>query len=273
MNSTSDIQDNRPIVLCFSGLDPSGGAGIQADIEALFSIGCHCAPVITCDTVQDTRNVIDMMPGDPSRIVAQARAVLEDMPVAAIKTGLTGSIPVIEVIHTLLHDYPDIPVVVDPVLNAAGGYDFGADTLVDAYRSLLLPQCLVTTPNSPELEQLARHSDSLDAAASELLDLGCAHVLLTGTHLPAERVSNRLYTEHQSVRTYDWPRLPHEYHGSGCTLAAALAGFLAHGSSVGEASLQAQEYTWHALEAGWRPGCGQWVPGRAFWHQKSSGNG
>jgi hydroxymethylpyrimidine/phosphomethylpyrimidine kinase len=271
MHPTSDIQGNRPIVLCFSGLDPSGGAGIQADIEALYSIGCHCAPVITCTTVQDTRNVIDMTPGDPSQIIAQARAVLEDLPIAAIKTGLTGSIPVIEVIHTLLRDYPHIPVVADPVLNAAGGYDFGADTLVDAYRSLLLPQSLITTPNSPELEQLARHSDSLDAAASELLDLGCEHVLLTGTHLPEERVSNRLYTEHQPVITYEWPRLPHEYHGSGCTLAAALAGFLAHGCSIPEASRQAQEYTWHALEVAWRPGCGQWIPERGFWHHRNNG--
>lgn len=269
MNQLADNQGKQPVVLCFSGLDPSGGAGIQADIEALFSIGCHCAPVITCMTVQDTRNVIDMSPGDPTQIIAQARAVLEDMPVAAIKTGLTGSIEVIEVIHTLLRDYPDIPVVIDPVLNAAGGYDFGADTLVEAYRSLLLPLGLVTTPNSPELEHLTHNSDSLDAAASELLDLGCNHVLLTGTHLPEDRVSNRLYTEHLPAHVIEWPRLPHEYHGSGCTLASALAGFLAHGCSVREASRQAQEYTWHALEAAWRPGCGQWIPGRGFWHRRN----
>ncbi len=264
------VTDNRrPVVLCFSGLDPSGGAGIQADIEALFSVGCHCAPVITCTTVQDTRNVIDVGPGEPARIVAQARAVLEDMPVAAIKTGLTGSIPVIEVIHTLLKDYPDIPVVVDPVLKAAGGYDFGADTLVDAYRSLLLPLATIITPNSLELEQLSHSADSLDAAASELLDLGCHHVLLTGTHLPDELVSNRLYTEHQPVRAYEWPRLPHEYHGSGCTMASALSGFLAHGCSLDEACLQAQKYTWHTLEAAWRPGCGQHVPERGYWGRGS----
>lgn len=262
---------DRPVVLCFSGLDPSGGAGIQADIEALFSTGCHCAPVITCSTVQDTRNVIDVAPGDPSRIVAEARAVLEDMPVAAIKTGLTGSIPVIEVVHTLLRDYPDLPVVVDPVLKAAGGYDFGADTLVDAYRSLLLPLATIITPNSPELEQLARNADGLDAAASELLDLGCGHVLLTGTHLPEDEVSNRLHTTHRTAEVFRWPRLPHEYHGSGCTLASALAGYLAHGVPVQEACRQAQDYTWHSLQSAWRPGCGQWIPGRGYWQQREPG--
>ncbi len=262
-----DFPDNpkRPVVLCLSGLDPSGGAGIQADIEALFSAGCHCAPVITALTVQDSRNVIESQACDPALIVRQARAVLEDLPVKAVKLGLAGSVGMLEVIHTLLRDYPQLPVIADPVLKASGGHDFGSKGLIEAYRNLILPLATVITPNSEELDQLANTSDSNDAAASELLDTGCRHVLLTGTHLNEEQVINRLYTQHSPVKRYTWPRLPEVYHGSGCTLAASLAGFLAHGVTVHEAVLQAQQYTWNALDNADRPGLGQFMPNRAWW--------
>lgn len=260
----------RPAVLCLSGLDPSGGAGIQADIEALFSAGCHCAPVITALTVQDTHNVLESQACDPALIVRQARAVLEDLPIKAIKLGLAGSVGMLEVIHTLLRDYPNLPVVADPVLKASGGHDFGSTGLIDAYKNLILPLATVITPNSEELDQLATTSDSHDAAAAELLDHGCRHVLLTGTHLNEKEVINRLYTEHAPVKPYSWPRLPGVYHGSGCTLAAAMAGFLAHGVTVPEAAFQAQHYTWHTLEAGYRAGCGQYIPNRAYWSLEQS---
>ncbi len=262
-----NTNETRPTVLCFSGLDPCGGAGIQADIEALFSAGCHAAPVITAQTVQDTRNIIKVVPCDPMLVIEQARAVLEDIPVQAFKIGLISSAEMMEVIHTLLQDYPDIPVVVDPVLKAGGGFSLSSDELVRAFHTLLLPLAHVITPNSYELDQLATSSDTLDAGAIELLDTGCRHVLLTGTHLNESKVINRLYTQHQPVRCFEWPRLPHEYHGSGCTLAASLAGFLAHGFSMHEAVMQAQHYTWHALEAGLRFGCGQHMPDRGYWHQ------
>lgn len=265
--SLQNNSPSHPIVLCLSGLDPSGGAGIQADIEALFSAGCHTAPVITAQTVQDTRNILKVVPSDAMLLIEQARAVLEDMPIHGIKIGLICNTEVMEVVHTLLSDYPDIPVVLDPVLKAGGGYTLGDEELIDAFRTLLLPLATVVTPNSHELEQLATSSDSIDASAAELLETGCTHVLLTGTHLNEEKVVNRLYTRHQAVRSFEWQRLPHEYHGSGCTLAASLAGFLAHGFSIHEAVLQAQHYTWHALKHGLRPGCGQHIPDRGYWHR------
>lgn len=258
----------RPIVLCLSGLDPSGGAGIQADIEALFSVGCHAAPVITALTVQDTRNIIKVVDCDPLLIVEQARAVLEDMPVRAVKIGLINSRTMMEVIHTLLQDYADLPVVVDPVLKAGGGYSLSNQELVTAFRTLLLPRATIITPNSYELAELTNQSDNLDASAAELLDTGCQHVLLTGTHLDEQQVVNRLYSEHLQMRSQSWPRLQGEFHGSGCTLAAALAGFLAHGFSVNEAVSQAQHYTWHTLKHATRPGCGQLVPHRGYWQQQ-----
>jgi hydroxymethylpyrimidine/phosphomethylpyrimidine kinase len=254
-----------PVVMCFSGLDSTGGAGVQADIEAIASMGCHAAPVVTALTVQDTHQVISYTPVDISLLIAQARAVLEDIPVAAIKIGMVGNVPVIEAIHSLLTDYPDIPVVLDPVLAGGGGGELSNDQVIDAMTRLLLPQVTVLTPNSIEARALAPEADTLDACGQQLLDMGCEFVLLTGTHEKAEHVENRLYGSRRLLETFSWERLPNSYHGSGCTLAAAIAGLLAHGLEPFTATHEAQEYTWEALRNGYRIGMGQLLPNRLFW--------
>ena len=251
--------------MCFSGLDSTGGAGIQADIEAIASMGCHAAPVVTALTVQDTQRVIDYTPVDANVLIAQARAVLEDMPVMAIKIGMLGDVSVIEAIHTLLTDYPNLPVVLDPVLAGGGGGELSNEPVVNAITRLLLPQTTVLTPNSPEARILAPEADTLDACGQDLLDKGCEFVLLTGTHEEAEHVENRLFGNHRLLETFTWERLPHSYHGSGCTLAAAIAGLLAHGLEPFTAIHEAQEYTWEALRNGYRVGMGQLLPNRLFW--------
>lgn len=265
MSATPDLNTYKPNVLCFSGLDPSGGAGIQADIEALFSAGCHCLPVVTALTVQDTHNVLACHSVPPTLLIEQARAVLEDMPVAAIKIGLLGSSATAEVIHSILRDYPEVPVVLDPILRAGGGFDFSAQELRTAMRNLLIPLCTVVTPNTVELRLLTSAAASDEACANALLDMGCTHVLLTGTHADSPNVINQLYTRHQPPLRQEWPRLSGEYHGSGCTLAASLAAHIAHGLEVVDAARRAQHYTWNALEAAQRPGHGQSLPDRAFW--------
>lgn len=259
----------KPVVLCFSGLDSTGGAGIQADIETLFSIGCHCAPVVTALTVQNTQNVISSSPCDPALLIQQSRAVLEDMPVAAFKIGLLGSIEAIEVVHTLLKDYASIPVILDPVLSAGGGFDFSDQDYVEALRNLLLPLTTILTPNTVEARKLAANADNPDACANELFDLGVDHVLVTGTHAQTEAVENRLFSPHQEITQFNWPRLEHSYHGSGCTLAAAIAGYTAHGLSVRDAIQQAQRFTWESLSHGQRAGFGQHLPDRSFWNKHS----
>jgi len=265
VSATPDLNTHKPNVLCFSGLDPSGGAGIQADIEALFSAGCHCLPVVTALTVQDTHNVLACHSVPPTLLIEQARAVLEDMPVAAIKIGLLGSSATAEVIHSILRDYPEVPVVLDPILRAGGGFDFSAQELRTAMRNLLIPLCTVVTPNTVELRLLTSAAASDEACANALLDMGCTHVLLTGTHADSPNVINQLYTRHQPPLRQEWPRLSGEYHGSGCTLAASLAAHIAHGLEVVDAARRAQHYTWNALEAAQRPGHGQSLPDRAFW--------
>ena len=254
-----------PVVLVFAGHDPSGGAGIQADIEALASQGCHAATVITALTVQDTRDVQDFRPLDAVELIAQARAVLEDMPVAAFKLGMLGSVENIEAIHTILNDYPEIPVVFDPVLASGGGTGLGGPELIEAMQVLLLPMTTVLTPNSPEARALARGADTLDACALSLLDAGTDYVLVTGTHEDSRHVDNRLYHEDRLLETFTWERLPGSYHGSGCTLASSLAGLLARGLDPFAAAHEAQDYTWNALRQGYRPGLGQQLPNRLFW--------
>jgi len=254
-----------PVVMCFAGLDSTGGAGVQADIEAIASMGCHAAPVVTALTVQDTQQVMEYTPVDAGILIAQARAVLEDIPVAAIKIGMLGDVPVIEAIHTLLTDYPNIPVVLDPVLAGGGGGELSNDLVIEAIIRLLLPQTTVLTPNSIEARALAPEADTLDACGQELLDKGCEFVLLTGTHEEAEHVENRLFGNRRLLETFTWERLPHSYHGSGCTLAAAIAGLLAQGLEPFTAIHEAQEYTWEALRNGYRVGMGQLLPNRLFW--------
>jgi hydroxymethylpyrimidine/phosphomethylpyrimidine kinase len=254
-----------PVVLSIAGHDPTGGAGIQADIEALLSVGCHAATVITCLTVQDTRDVIQMVPVAEQFVLAQIRAILEDVPVAAIKIGLLGSAETAEAIHSVLVDYPNLPVVLDPVLSAGGGAALSDEGVLESIRGHLLQCTTVVTPNSREARRLAPAADNLDACAMALLEMGADFALITGAHEPERQVINRLYGGNRVLDKYVWERLPAEYHGSGCTLAAAIAGLLAQGSEPRTAIQQAQRYTWKSLDRGYRIGMGQHVPNRLFW--------
>jgi hydroxymethylpyrimidine/phosphomethylpyrimidine kinase len=261
----SSQQSAVPVVMVFSGNDPSGGAGIQADIEALISHGCHAAPVITALTVQDTQDVIGYTPLDGGLIVEQARAVLEDMPIAAFKLGLLASSEAVEAVHSILRDYPDIPVVMDPVLASGSGMVITEDDAIDAMIELLLPQATVLTPNSPEARILAPEADSLDACAMALLERGAEFVLITGTHENTPNVVNTLYANNRVMESFTWDRLEGSFHGSGCTLASSIAGLLAQGLEPFTAIHEAQEYTWQALAEGYRIGMGQRIPNRLFW--------
>lgn len=259
-------QVNKPVVLCLSGHDPSGGAGIQADIETIASHQCHAASVITALTEQDTTNVIKILPQSAAAIISQARTILDDLPVKAIKIGLIGHVETAKAIHTIINEYSALPVILDPVLAAGGGAVLSNDELIDTITELLLPRTTILTPNSVEARQLTRVND-LSLCGTELLELGCEYVLITGGHEQGEVVSNQLFNKKQCIETYTWDRLPHSYHGSGCTLASSLAAMIAHGLEVETAMLEAQEYTWNSLSAGFQPGKGQYIPNRFFWMQ------
>jgi hydroxymethylpyrimidine/phosphomethylpyrimidine kinase len=270
-----------PTVLSFAGSDSTGGAGIQADILTLASMGCHPLSVITAITIQDTAGVDDVMALDPEWVADQARAVLEDMPVHVFKIGLLGSVEIIASIAEVISDYPNIPLVLDPVLASGRGDELANDEMVMAMRELLLPQATIITPNSLEARRLAQDDEDEDdmpdltECAKRLLGLGCEYVLITGTHENTSQIINNLYGSGGVVRSDTWRRLTGSYHGSGCTLASAIAAGLANGLSMPEGVYEAQEYTWQSLKAGFRPGMGQYLPDRMFWarDESDSGNG
>ncbi len=259
------LSSKIPVVLVFAGSDPTGGAGIQADIEAIASMGCHTAPIITAVTVQDTINVMGFAPQEAELVVEQARAVLEDMPIAGIKIGFTGGVDIIESIHVLLTDYPQIPVVLDPIINAGGGQSLANEEMVLAINTLLVPLCTAVTPNIHEARRLAPYADTLDASAMVILESGADYVLITGTHQNSVDVINTLYGNRRKLDHFTWRRLEGSYHGSGCTLASSLSGLLAQGQTPISAMRKAQEYTWKSLKHGYRVGMGQYLPNRFFW--------
>jgi hydroxymethylpyrimidine/phosphomethylpyrimidine kinase len=263
--------DPMPAVLVFAGTDPTGGAGLQADILTLASLGCHPLSVVTAVTVQDTVGVDDFFPIEAEWIADQARRVLEDMPVAAIKIGMIGSVEAVAAIAEVVSDYPDIPIVLDPVLTSGRGDPLANEELLDALRDLLLPQTTILTPNSLEARRLVEDTDEenddpeLSECASRLIDMGCEYVLITGAHEQGAQVANTLYNTRGVVHRLNWDRLPGSYHGSGCTLASAVAALLALGQDVSDAVKEAQEYTYQTLKNAYRPGMGQFIPDRLYW--------
>jgi hydroxymethylpyrimidine/phosphomethylpyrimidine kinase len=264
------MSSSPPIVLTFAGSDPTGGAGLQADLLTLASMGCHPLSVVTALTVQDTVGVARIDPVEAALVRGQAERLLADVRVAVIKLGVLGSKANIETISRILVDYPDIPVVLDPVLASGRGDALASEDMLEALRELIVPQAAVVTPNSLEARRLAS-TQSLPQAAQKLVDSGAGYVLITGTHEAGVEVVNTLYDSGGVVREDRWQRLPGSYHGSGCTLASAIAAAMANGLAVPEAVRDAQEFTWQALANGFKPGAGQFIPDRFFWARDAQG--
>jgi hydroxymethylpyrimidine/phosphomethylpyrimidine kinase len=270
MNSSPTTPPSPPQVLIFAASDPSSGAGIQADILTLASLGCHPLTALTALTVQDTVGVQSVHPVSAELVEQQARTVLEDMPVAAFKLGVLASVENVLAVAEITSDYPEIPLVFDPVLSSGRGDDLSSEEIISAIREILLPQTTLLTPNSPEARRLAESDDdeeepSIDVCAQRLIEMGVEYVLITGTHENTTLVVNTLYGPDGVIRRDEWERLPGSYHGSGCTLASAIAGCLAGGASIEDAVRDAQDYTWQTLKNGFHGGMGQLIPDRFFW--------
>lgn len=268
MTNTKNELKRKPVVLCFSGHDPSGGAGIQADIEAISAQGVHAASIITALTCQDTRHVSSFQSVNADKLYNQAEVLLEDIPVDTIKIGMSADIDVVKAIHKIIKQHPEIPVIFDPVLASGNGSSLSSDNLINAINTYLLPYCHLITPNIPEVLKLANISESdnteIDAAANFLLDLGSEHVLVTGTHADSNIIEHKLFHSHEALQSFHNARLPHEYHGSGCTLASSIAALIAKGEDINSAIQQGLDYTFKSLEKAHSPGQGQWLPNRFY---------
>ncbi len=259
-----------PLVLVFAASDPTAGAGIQADLLTLASLGCHPLTALTAVTVQDTVGVDSVHPVAADLLESQARVLLEDMQVAAFKIGVLGSVENVVAVAEILSDYPDVPLIFDPVLASGRGDELSGEEIISAMREMLLPQTTLLTPNAPEARRLAESDEddgepSIDVCARRLIEMGAQYVLITGTHENTPQVVNTLYGPEGVIRRDRWERLPGSYHGSGCTLASAIAGCIAGGASIEDAVRDAQDYTWQTLANGFRPGMGQFIPDRFFW--------
>ena len=246
----------RPNVLTFAASDPTGGAGLQADLLTLAALGCHPLSVLTGLTVQDTTGVEHLELVTPDLVMRQASCVLAETPVAAFKVGVVGSAANARAVGAIAAAHAGVPLVLDPVLASGRGDRLASDEVLAALLESLVPRATVVTPNTLEAKRLG--------GAQRLLELGCRYVLVTGTHEESPEVINRLYDARGLVREDRWQRLPGSYHGSGCTLASALAAMLAKGRPVPEAARAAQEFTWRTLAAALHTGKGQALPNRFF---------
>ena len=260
-----------PVVLTFAASDPTGGAGIQADLLTLASLGCHPLSVVTALTVQDTAGVEAVLAIDAGWVADQARALLEDIPVAAFKFGMLGSVETIAAIAEIVNDYPDIPLVFDPVLASGRGDQLADEAMIEAMVGLLLPRTTVLTPNSLEARRLAQDDENdadapdLSECARRLVGAGAEYVLITGTHEQSPQVVNTLYGSGAGCGPTS---------GNGCRAAIMVPAVpwrrplpptWPADSISSPRCADAQDYTWRALAAGFRAGMGQIIPDRFFW--------
>ncbi len=253
----------RPTVLCFSGLDPSGGAGLQADIEAIGQSGAHAAIACTALTIQNSQQVFGFTATASDLLMAQANAVVEDLPIKCVKSGMLGTTDNIAALAQFLEQHPEYLYVLDPVLVANSGGALGDQaTLVKAFAELI-PLATMMTPNTVELRALTG-IDDLTAATQKLFDMGAKAVLVKGGHEATPNVIiNQLYIEGILAYESSCPRLAGEYHGSGCSLASYIAGRLALGDQLKIAVQHAEVWLFGVLQAAESPVAnGQKIPRR-----------
>jgi hydroxymethylpyrimidine/phosphomethylpyrimidine kinase len=247
-------------VLIVAGSDSGGGAGIQADIKAVTAMNAFAATAITALTAQNTEGVHGVVPIDPAFIAQQIEVVLTDIGADALKTGMLHSAEVIGVVAAALKKHaPGVPLVVDPVMVAKGGHRLLLSEAEAALRDTLLPMAALITPNLPEAEVLAgfpvRNEADMARAAERLAQLGARAVLLKGGHLEGDTVVDLLLHEGGVERFAD-PRIMSKHtHGTGCTLASAVAAGLAQKMGLLDAVARARSYVRQAIETA--PGFGR----------------
>jgi hydroxymethylpyrimidine/phosphomethylpyrimidine kinase len=247
-----------PRILTIAGSDSGGGAGIQADLKTILALGGYGMSAITAITAQNTCGVsaIQMLP--PDLIYAQITDVLSDLGADAIKIGMVGSADSVNTIAAAIAGFTG-PVIVDPVMVATSGAQLGSDAATKRIVSDLIPRAFLVTPNLPEAEILSGRAigdrDAMAQAAREILALGPKAVLLKGGHLPGPMVAD-LLLDQEGMHWFESAKIESRHtHGTGCTLASAIATQLGHGCGLLLAVAKARDYVRHAIETA--PGFGQ----------------
>ncbi len=261
MTEIADDIQPKGRVLSIAGSDSSGGAGIQADIKAVTALGGYASTAITAITVQNTKGVSAVRPVPTDIVAGQIEAVLTDVGADAIKTGMLATAEVIETVIKALdeHGDPIIPLVVDPVMVATSGDRLIDEAAIEAVRDRLLPRATLITPNVPEAEALTggriEDMESQQAAAEMLLEMGARAALVKGGHMEGDIIIDVLATRN-GVRLFTRPRIrTRQTHGTGCTLASAIAALLAQGLPMDRAVEEAGDYLHEAIQRA--PGFGE----------------
>jgi len=251
-------RDSRPLsVLTIAGSDSGGGAGIQADLKTFAAHGLHGLSAIAALTAQNTQGVTAGNVAARSVLGGQIDACFADFRIAAVKLGMLANARVINAVADALEEHDPKFIVLDPVMVASSGARLLEEAALDALKKRLLPLATVITPNIPEAELLLGHAipdgDAAEAALVELMAMGAPAVLLKGGHLPGRKLVDRLDDGWQ-LHEFEHPRLKVEGHGTGCTLASAIAAQLALGRKLPEACAFAADYVHRALAGAYRPG-------------------
>lgn len=239
-------------VLIVAGSDSGGGAGIQADIKAVTMMGSFAMTAITAITVQNTLGVFDVHPIPIKTIKDQITCTLDDIGADCIKTGMLGSVEIVEAVSDTLSKYKPIPRIIDPVMIAKGGHALLEAKAIDAVKACLIPDAYLLTPNAPEAEKLAgiavENIDGQRRAAEKLLRLGAQAVLIKGGHIDGDNFID-LFATPNGETFFEAKRInTKNTHGTGCTLASAIAGLVAKGIELEAAIAQAREYVFMAIE-------------------------
>jgi hydroxymethylpyrimidine/phosphomethylpyrimidine kinase len=272
-DASDEHSPDNPCVLVFNASDPSGASGLGADLLAMSSAGAHVCSVVTTALARDSAETFDHFPLDDDAVDAQARAVLEDMPVQLIKIGFLGSAANAAIVAAVCDDYEETPVVAY-MPNLSWCDDDAIDDYLDAFRELILPQTTILVGHHSTLWRWllpdwdsAQRSPSARDIARAAHEAGVAYTLVTGMPLPEQFVDNVLASPESVLLHEKFELFDAQFHGAGDTLSAVLSALLASGQDLVSATRESLHFLDRALDAGYRTGMGRMVPDRLFWAQ------
>ena len=245
-----------PIVLVIGGHDPTGGAGVQKDIETITSLNCHAVSLITCLTSQNTENFSSVNPVNPNEFAKQAKSLFSDVSIDVIKIGAIGSLKIAEKISDLLNYFKKITVVLDPVIKTSSGGTLINKEAIEGLKSLLFPKSFLITPNLNEAKSLSGKKD-LKKALEVLFSFSPKYILMKDIEKSQKNITNNLYSKKKLLNRWSNPRIEGKFHGTGCTLASSIASFIARSENIQDSIDLGQQFTFQSIKNAIEIGEGQ----------------